>query len=123
MAVTDPISDMLTRIRNAKMLSKSEVVIPTSKIKMEILRVLKEEGYIIDFNQKDSAILVTLSSGLPGKLIRVSKPGRRIYSGKENIPTVLQGHGLVVISTSKGVMSGSRAKKEGLGGEIICQVW
>ena len=123
MSITDPISDMLTRIRNAAILSKPEVIVPTSKLKLEILRVLKEEGYILGFEKKDIIINVSLSPNQPEKLIRVSKPGRRIYSGKEDIPTILQGHGLVIISTSKGVMSGVKAKKQGLGGEILCKVW
>jgi small subunit ribosomal protein S8 len=123
MAITDPISDMLTRIRNAAILSKPEVIIPASRLKLEILRVLKEEGYIDSFEKDDMIINVILKKDQPEKLIRVSKPGRRIYSGKEDIPTVLQGHGLVIISTSKGVMSGKKAKQEGLGGEILCKVW
>ena len=123
MAITDPISDMLTRIRNAAILNKPEVIIPVSKLKLEILKVLKEEGYIADFAKDEMVINVSLKNNQPEKLIRVSKPGRRIYTGKANIPTVLQGHGLVVVSTSKGVMSGKKARENGLGGEIICKVW
>jgi small subunit ribosomal protein S8 len=123
MAITDPISDMLTRIRNATILAKPEVVIPNSKLKAEILKVLKEENYINDFEKNDLVITVKLNPNKPEKIIRVSKPGRRIYSGKGEIPRVLQGHGLVILSTSQGVMSGKKAKKEGLGGEVLCKVW
>lgn len=125
MAITDPIADMLTRIRNARLVLKNNVVIPASKIKVEILRVLKGEGYISDYvlENNGSTILVTLEGSVMQKVIRVSKPGRRIYAGKEEIPSVLQGHGLVIVSTSKGVMSGKEAKKLGLGGELICKVW
>lgn len=125
MATTDPIADMLTRIRNARMVQKGSVVIPASKLKVEILKVLKDEGYVGDFAlENDGAtILANLSGTATKKLIRVSKPGRRVYVGKEEIPQVLQGHGLVIISTSKGVMSGKSARKLGLGGELICKVW
>lgn len=125
MATTDPIADMLTRIRNARMVRKDSVVIPASKLKVEVLKVLKAEGYINDFAlENDGAtILANIGATTTKKLVRVSKPGRRVYVGKENIPLVLQGHGLVIISTSKGVMSGKEAKKLGLGGELICKVW
>ena len=122
--MTDPIADMLTRIRNATMLKKSRVIMPASKIKMEILRVLKKENYIIDYkHEKDVNIISVDLNNEITKLIRVSKPGRRVYTPKDAIPTVLQGRGLIVISTSKGVMAGKEAKKQGLGGEIICKVW
>lgn len=124
MAITDPIADMLTRIRNAGLLNRKQVIIPMSKLKLEILRVLKEEGYIVDFKteKENNIISVELNDKL-GKLIRVSKPGRRVYTAKTEIPVVLQGHGTVIISTSKGVMSGKNAKRQGLGGEILCKVW
>lgn len=89
---------------------------------MEILKVLKAEGYIKDFKLTDSIIYVDLDNALE-KMMRISKPGRRVYANKDSIPTVLQGRGLVVISTSKGVMSGKAAKKQGLGGELLCKVW
>ncbi len=125
MAITDPIADMLTRIRNARLVGKESVVIPASKLKVEILKVLKGAGYISDFAlENDGAtILARLAGTATKKLVRVSKPGRRVYVGKEEIPSVLQGHGLVIVSTSKGVMSGVEAKKLGLGGELICKVW
>ena len=125
MATTDPIADMLTRIRNARLVGKVSVVIPASKLKVEILKVLKVEGYVGDFalENEGATILVNLDGTTSKKLIRVSKPGRRVYAGKTEIPQVLQGHGLVVMSTSKGVMSGKEAKKAGLGGEVICKVW
>jgi small subunit ribosomal protein S8 len=124
MAITDPIADMLTRIRNASLLKREQVIIPMSKLKLEILRVLRTEGYIADYQveKENNVIVVSLNNKLE-KLIRVSKPGRRVYSTKEEIPTVLQGHGMVVISTSKGVMTGRNAKKQGLGGEVLCKVW
>lgn len=125
MAITDPIADMLTRIRNAHLVEKNTVVIPASKLKVEVLKVLKKEGYINDFSLENNGatILVNIEGIDLKKIIRVSKPGRRIYAGKAEIPTVLQGFGLVVMSTSKGVMSGKEAKKLGLGGEVICKVW
>jgi small subunit ribosomal protein S8 len=125
MAITDPIADMLTRIRNAHLVEKNTVVIPASKLKVEVLKVLKKEGYINDFSLENSGatILVNIEGIDLKKIIRVSKPGRRIYAGKAEIPTVLQGFGLVVMSTSRGVMSGKEAKKLGLGGEVICKVW
>ncbi len=124
MAITDPIADMLTRIRNATMLDRGQVIVPTSKVKMEILKVLKKEHYITDFKaeKEGNVIQVDLNNEIT-KLIRVSKPGRRVYTPKDSIPTVLQGRGLIVISTSRGIMTGKEAKKQGLGGEIICKVW
>ena len=124
MAITDPIADMLTRIRNATMLDRGQVIVPTSKVKMEILKVLKKEHYITDFKAEyeGNVIQVDLNNEIT-KLIRVSKPGRRVYTPKDSIPTVLQGRGLIVISTSRGIMTGKEAKKQGLGGEIICKVW
>ncbi len=125
MAITDPVADMLTRIRNAHLVEKSTVVIPASKLKVEVLKVLKKEGYVNDFSLENNGatILVNIEGIDLKKIIRVSKPGRRIYAGKAEIPVVLQGFGLVVMSTSKGVMSGKEAKKLGLGGEVICKVW
>lgn len=125
MAITDPIADMLTRIRNASMVQKTTAVIPASKLKVEILRVLKATGYIADFSIESDAktITVTLNNSNLHKIIRVSKPGRRVYAPADEIPVVLQGHGQVVISTSKGVMTGREAKKLGLGGEVLCKVW
>jgi small subunit ribosomal protein S8 len=124
MATTDPIADMLTRIRNASLLKKKQVIIPTSRLKLEILKILKEEEYIRNFDiEKDNGIICVNLNGNLQKLIRVSKPGRRIYSTKNKIPTVLQGYGLVVLSTSRGVMTGDEARRKGLGGEILCKIW
>lgn len=125
MAITDPIADMLTRIRNARLVKKASVVIPASKLKVEVLKVLSAEGYVGEFTLENNGatILVKLDGTESKKIVRVSKPGRRVYTGAKEIPTVLQGHGLVILSTSKGVMSGVNAKKAGLGGEIICKVW
>lgn len=125
MAITDPIADMLTRIRNARLIGKSNVVIPASKLKVEVLRVLAAEGYVGEHTMENdgATILVALSGTEMKKIVRVSKPGRRVYAGAKEIPTVLQGHGLVILSTSKGVMSGKNARKAGLGGEVICKVW
>jgi len=124
MAITDPIADMLTRIRNAAMLNRDQVLVPASKVKLEILKVLKKEDFITDFKfeKEGNVINIDLNNEI-SKLIRVSKPGRRVYTPKDSIPTVLQGRGLIVISTSKGIMAGKEAKKRGLGGEIICKVW
>lgn len=125
MAITDPIADMLTRIRNARLVHKSNVVIPASKLKIEVLKVLAAEGYIGEYSMENNGatILVNLGNTEMKKIIRVSKPGRRVYVGAKEIPTVLQGHGLVILSTSKGIMSGVNARKQSLGGEIICKVW
>jgi len=125
MSITDPIADMLTRIRNARLIGKANVVIPASKLKVEVLKVLAAEGYVgaHTLENNGATILVSLSGTEMKKIIRVSKPGRRVYAGSKEIPTVLQGHGLVILSTSKGVMSGVHARKAGLGGEVICKVW
>lgn len=125
MAITDPIADMLTRIRNARLINRASVVIPASKLKVEVLKVLAAEGYIGEYSLENNGatILVKLDGTDMKKIVRVSKPGRRVYAGAKEIPVVLQGHGLVILSTSKGVMSGKNARKEGLGGEVICKVW
>jgi small subunit ribosomal protein S8 len=125
MAITDPIADMLTRIRNARLVGKANVVIPASKMKVEVLKVLAKEHYVgpHTLENNGATILVALTGTEMRKIIRVSKPGRRVYAGAKEIPTVLQGHGLVILSTSKGIMSGANARKQGLGGEVICKVW
>ncbi|HBG81333.1 TPA: 30S ribosomal protein S8 [candidate division CPR2 bacterium] len=133
MAVSDPIADMLTRIKNALAVRKEIVIIPSSRIKLEILSILKKRGYIEDFKElkvnEFKEIEVRLKYGLDGRkpaineVMRVSKPGRRVYSKKDEIPRVLQGKGITVISTSKGIMSGDDAKKQGLGGEILLKAW
>lgn len=129
--ITDPISDMLTRIRNASMIKKEEVFIPSSKLKLDILKVLKKTGLINDFSESSDGsfkkIIVKLKYDNKRPAIslieRVSKPGRRVYSNRNEIPKVLQGRGFMVISTSKGVMTGEEARKSGLGGELICKVY
>lgn len=125
MAITDPIADMLTRIRNARLVGKSNVVIPASKMKVEVLKVLQHERYVGEYTLENNGatILVSLNDTEMRKIVRVSKPGRRVYVGSKEIPTVLQGHGLVVLSTSRGIMSGKAARKACLGGELICKVW
>ena len=130
-SITDPIADMLTRIRNAIGANKAEVEIPCSKLKMSIIRVLKQEGYIHQYklikDGKQGIIKITLKynedkkSAISG-LKRISKPGRRIYVKKEELPYVLNGLGIAIISTSKGVMSDRNARLLGEGGEILCYV-
>jgi small subunit ribosomal protein S8 len=127
MSITDPISDMLTSIRNAYAVSKETVSISSSKPKDAILAILKENGYVGEFKEEGEKILVELkyekSKPVITSIERISKPGRRIYVKKDEIPTVLSGHGVAVISTSKGIMTGKDAKREHLGGELICKVY
>ena len=132
MTFVDPIGDMLTRIRNGQMRSLNKINIPFSNFRLKILEVLKKEGYIIDFNidngkKKIKFLSVDLKyyEGQPviKEIKRVSKPGRRVYSKATSIPKVLNGLGLAILSTSKGVMSDADAIKNNLGGEIICKVF
>jgi len=129
--VTDPIADMLTRIRNALMARKEEVRIPASRIKKEIARILKEEGFIEDYHIEEKGpqgeIVLKLKyyngeSVIRG-LKRVSRPGRRIYVSKEELPKVLGGLGIAIISTSRGIMTDKECRKLGVGGEYICEIW
>ncbi|MDI6892628.1 MAG: 30S ribosomal protein S8 [Actinomycetota bacterium] len=132
MGMTDPIADMFTRIRNANTAHHEMVEIPTSKIKAEIAKILKEEGYIRDYQvvkaNNHDAIRVKMKYG-PNKervitgIKRISKPGLRVYARKDEIPRVLGGLGVAILSTSKGLMTNKRALKEGVGGEVICFVW
>ena len=130
MSMTDPIADMLTRVRNALMAGKADVTMPHSKQKQAIAAVLKDEGYIADFNQADedgkSVLKIALKyyQGKPviEKLKRVSRPGLRIYKGKDELPTVMGGLGIAIVSTSHGLMSDRAARKAGHGGEVICTV-
>ena len=132
MSATDPIADMLTRIRNAVRAKKKEVNLPSSRLKVEIARILKEEGYIKNYklieDNKQGVLNITLKyvdnnqSAITG-LRRVSKPGCRIYCSQDSIPKVLGGLGLVIISTSKGVMTGQKCEELGLGGEVLCEIW
>jgi small subunit ribosomal protein S8 len=128
----DPIADMLTRIRNAIKARKREVVLPSSSLKVEIAKILKEEGYIRNFkvvdDGKQGSLSLTLRYTEEGLSVikglkRVSKPGCRIYCTKDSIPRVLDGLGLVIISTSKGVMTGRKCEELGLGGEVLCSIW
>ena len=129
--VTDPIADFLTRIRNGTLAQKPEVLVPYSKVKAEIARVLKDEGYITDYSIDTSAAhprikitnkLVDRSSAIAG-LRRVSRPGLRRYVGTDEIPRVLGGMGVVILSTSRGVLSGREARKQKVGGELLAYVW
>lgn len=132
MSVTDPIADLLTRIRNANQMRYNEVVAPSSNVKLEIVKILKDEGYIIDYKvekeQVQDNIVITLKYGknkerVISGLKRISKPGLRVYAKAEEIPTVLNGLGISIVSTSKGIMTGKEARKENLGGEVLAYVW
>ena len=129
---TDPIADMLTRIRNASAARHKDLTIPSSKVKREIARVLAEEGFIDSWATAADGVQETLSMRLKyvegrtpvvSGLKRISKPGLRVYARKTEIPRVLGGLGLVVLSTSRGVMTGQQARKLNLGGEVLCYVW
>lgn len=130
MSMTDPIADMLTRIRNGASANKAEVKIPSSKVKKSIAQVLKDEGYISDFTVQDidgkPVLNVTLKyyQGQPviGTIKRVSRPGLRVYKGKDELPTVMAGLGIAIVSTSAGVMTDRAARKAGFGGEVLCTV-
>lgn len=130
MSMTDPIADMLTRIRNAHAASKAQVSMPSSKLKVAIAEVLKEEGYIKDFRisgeerKPELSVELKYFEGKPviEHLQRVSKPGRRIYRGHTTLPKTLGGLGVAIVSTSRGVMSDRAARAQGIGGEIICEV-
>ena len=132
MSMTDPISDLLTRIRNAASAKHSEVLVPASRIKTEVVKILAAEGYIDAFTEEkdgpQGSIRITLKYVNSGEraitgLERVSRPGRRIYCGKDEIPKVLNGLGVTIMSTSKGVMTGSACRRLGIGGEVLCNVW
>lgn len=131
MVSTDPIADMLTRIRNAINVRKSEVTMPHSKVKEAVANLLKESGFIADVKVTDATIGKTLKVVINGEgenariteIDRISKPGRRYYAGAADIPVVKRGRGLVIVSTSKGMMTGTQAKQQGVGGELICKVY
>lgn len=127
MSIIDPISDMLTRIRNAYKVGNTEVSFGISKIKLAILDILRKNHYIESYNVKDGQVIVTLyypnESPAITAIERVSRPGRRIYIKSDEIPNVLSGHGIAIISTSKGIMTGEEAKKVKIGGEYICRVY
>ena len=131
---TDPIADMLTRIRNANMVSLTEVEMPSSKLKVELAKLLKSEGYVEDYAviEKEGSVFKTLkitlkydekSKPVISNLKRVSRPGLRNYCKAKDIPQVLGGMGIAIISTSKGLLTDRKARKENVGGEIICYVW
>ena len=137
MTVIDPIADMLTRIRNAVAAGHTLVAMPSSKLKIEIAKIMKDEGYLEGFEVADSEQSVQKVLRLKIKYVgerrerrpvisgieRISKPGRRIYTKKQDIPWVLSGIGVAILSTPKGVMTGARARQLGVGGEILCKVW
>lgn len=132
MPVTDPVADMLTRIRNAVQVRHESVMMPHSKMKLSIAKILKEEGFIRDFDLPRGQLHPTLRLHLTYRegrqpaiagLKRISKPGLRVYVGKGEIPRVYGGLGLAIVSTSKGVMAGQQAWRQGVGGELLCYVW
>ena len=137
MSINDPIADMLTRVRNAVMAGQGQVAMPSSKIKAEIAKILKDEGFVesveVVDDEKTTFKVLRLKIKYVGErrerrpvlsgIERVSTPGRRIYSKKTDIPWVLSGLGVAIISTPKGVMTGARARQLGVGGEILCKVW
>ena len=132
MSLTDPIADMLTRVRNALIVKKRDVNIPSSRMKVEIAKVLKDEGYIKNFkvidDNKQGILNITLkynekSESVISGLRRVSRPGCRIYSNKGSIPKVLDGLGIVILSTSDGIATGKKCEEDGVGGEVLCYIW
>ena len=137
MSFNDPIADMLTRIRNGIMAGHSQVAMPSSKLKLEIAKILKDEGFIEAFEVADGEASAQKTLRMKIKYVgerrqrrsvisgleRVSKPGRRIYTRKTDIPWVLSGIGIAILSTPKGVMTGGRARQLGVGGEILCKIW
>jgi small subunit ribosomal protein S8 len=130
--LSDPIADMLTRIRNANMVRRQRVVIPSSKVKVEIARILTEEGFVAGYTVTDDKpqpnLIIRLKYTGKGDpvitgLERVSKPGRRVYAGYRDIPWVRSGMGINIVSTPKGLLTGRTARREKVGGEILCNVW
>lgn len=130
--LTDPISDMLTRMRNAILIKSEKVDIPASKMKVEIAKILKEEGFIKSYkiikDKKQGILRVTLkytseNEPVVSGLKRISKPGRRVYVGKSEVPRVMGGVGIAIITTPKGILSDKGCRSEGVGGEVLCYVW
>jgi len=130
--MTDPISDMLTRIRNANMVKAEKVDIPASRFKLEITKILKEKGFIKGYkvlkDKKQGILRISLKYSAGGERVisglkRISKPGRRVYVDKEKVPTVIGGFGIAIISTSKGVLADELCRNEGVGGEVLCYIW
>lgn len=129
---SDPIADMLTRVRNALKARHPKVDVPASRLKVDVARILKEEGYITNFKLAEEGVKRTIkiylkytpdNSPVISRLERVSRPGCRVYVGRKDIPRVLGGLGINILTTPRGVMTGRKAHKEGVGGEILCQVW
>jgi len=131
MVSTDPIADMLTRIRNAIAVRKSGVVMPHSKVKQSVAELLKESGFVKDVKVTDLELGKNLTIVISAEnenariteVVRLSRPGRRAYVGSAEIPTVKRGRGIVIVSTSKGMMTGDQARKQGVGGELICKIY
>ena len=132
MSMTDPIADFLTRIRNANLVAKDRVEMPSSKLKRSLANILKQEGFIRNYryldNKKQGVLRIYLKYGESGERViarmeRVSKPSVRVYVGKDDIPRVQGGIGVVILSTNQGVMSGKQARKLGIGGEVLCRIW
>lgn len=132
MALTDPVADFLTRLRNAMRARHQKMDVPSSKLKLEIARILKEEGYITNFKATEEnghkVLRVYLkyagnSEAAISNVARISRPGCRVYVGRNEIPRVLGGLGINILTTPRGVMTGRQARKEGVGGEILCEVW
>ena len=126
--MTDPIADMLTRIRNANQMRSKEVSMPTSKMKVEIAKILDAEGFIESYTVKDNILTLTLKYASNKERVitglkRISKPGLRVYAGADEIPSVLNGLGIAIISTPKGVMTDKLARKNNVGGEVIAYIW
>jgi small subunit ribosomal protein S8 len=130
MSMSDPIADMLTRIRNAQLIGHTEVLMPSSKLKASIAQVLKDEGYVEDFGVRErdgkSELVISLKyyAGRPviERIERVSKPGLRVYKGRDDLPRVMNGLGVAILSTSHGVMTDRKARATGVGGEVLCIV-
>ncbi len=135
MVTSDPIADMLTRIRNALLARKITVDVPSSKMKLEIARVLREEGYILDYAVEEGGAFPMLVIQLKyfgsrrerrpviSKIERISKPGRRVYRGRKELPRVLSGAGIAILTTPKGIMTANEARRQRVGGEVLCYVW
>jgi small subunit ribosomal protein S8 len=130
--LTDPIADMLTRIRNSVLIKAEKVDIPASRLKVEIAKIMKEEGFIKSYkiikDKKQGVLRVTLKYAPDNKPIveglkRISKPGRRVYVGKDEVPSVMGGMGIAVVTTPKGILTDKACRREGVGGEVLCYIW
>ena len=133
MPMTDPIADMLTRIRNAQVARHSKTLVPRSKVKVAIAKILKEEGFIEGYVEDDTGPQGTLkvflrydhggAQGIIRGISRISKPGRRVYVGKDDIPRVRNGLGVAILTTPRGLLTDAQARQAGIGGEVLCQIW